>query len=49
MNDGKVFMGLKQVSVENAQGKNYLDKKNPRKGGKNGRKHVLKMGCYFKS
>jgi hypothetical protein len=28
---------------------NYDDEKNPRKGGKNVRKHVLKMGCYFKS
>jgi hypothetical protein len=28
---------------------NYRDKKNPRRGGKNGRKHMLKMGCYFTS
>jgi hypothetical protein len=52
MNDNKVSMGLRQVSVKDAQTSyiiQSLGQKNLRKGGKNGRKLVLKVGCHFTS
>jgi len=52
MNDEKISMDLRQVSMKDAQiglQKNLFGQKNPWWGGNNGKKHVLRVGYHLES